>query len=78
MADYTQKPLYTISCGGLGTDVTTVKERLSKALYLATLWNEVVLLDEADVFLEERSTHDLQRNGLASSKSTHIWTVCSI
>lgn len=30
----------------------------------------VVLLDEADVFLEERSLSDLQRNGLVSGLYT--------
>jgi len=28
----------------------------------------VVLLDEAEVFLQERSLHDLQRNALVSGK----------
>ena len=32
----------------------------------ATSWNAVLLIDEADVFLEERTNHDLQRNGLVS------------
>ena len=74
MADYTRKPLYTITCGDLGADPTTVEERLSNALNLATLWNAVVLLDEADVFLEQRSARDVERNGLVSSKSRHILT----
>ena len=29
-------------------------------------WNAVLLLDECDVFLEARSTHDLERNKLVS------------
>ena len=29
-------------------------------------WEAVLLLDEADVFLEARSTHDLERNKLVS------------
>lgn len=31
-----------------------------------TKWKAVLLLDEADVFLEARSTHDLERNKLVS------------
>jgi hypothetical protein len=45
-----------------------VETRLSHALALATSWNAVVLIDEADVFLEERKLHDLKRNGLISGK----------
>jgi hypothetical protein len=68
VADGTRRPLYTISSGDLGTDTTLVEARLSEALALATSWNAVVLIDEADVFLEERKLHDLKRNGLVSGK----------
>jgi hypothetical protein len=68
VADGTRRPLYTISSGDLGTDANLVETRLSYALALATSWNAVVLIDEADVFLEERKLHDLKRNGLISGK----------
>ena len=32
----------------------------------ADKWNAVLLLDEADVFLEQRSLHDVHRNALVS------------
>ncbi len=35
---------------------------------LATAWNAIILIDEADIFLEQRSLNDIQRNGLVSSK----------
>jgi len=66
IADGTKRPLYTISSGDLGTDTIQVEARLSRALALATSWNAVVLIDEADVFLEQRRNHDLKRNGLIS------------
>lgn len=37
-----------------------------EALQLAAHWNAIVLIDEADVFLEQRSSHDLTRNGLVA------------
>ena len=58
-----------MGCGELGTEADSVKERLSQALHLANTWNAVLLLDEADVFLEQRSTHDLVRNSIVSGKS---------
>ncbi|KAH7416737.1 P-loop containing nucleoside triphosphate hydrolase protein [Cadophora sp. MPI-SDFR-AT-0126] len=66
IADHTQRPLYTVSSGDLGISATVVEEKLSSALDLASRWNAIVLIDEADIFLEERSAHDLKRNGLVS------------
>ena len=70
VADYTQRPLYTISSGDLGISANVVEEKLSSALDLATSWNAIVLIDEADIFLEERSAYDLKRNGLVSGKKS--------
>lgn len=36
-------------------------------LEMSTKWNAVLLLDEADVFLEARSSNDLERNKLVSN-----------
>jgi hypothetical protein len=66
VADGTRRPLYTISSGDLGIDTSQVEERLSDALALAARWNAVVLIDEADVFLEERKDNSLKRNGLVA------------
>jgi DNA polymerase III delta prime subunit len=68
VADYTQRPLYTVSSGDLGVDAAAVERTLLDALDLAAAWNAIVLIDEADVFLEQRSNHDLQRNGLVSGR----------
>ena len=68
VADYTKKPLYTVSCGDLGVDAPAAEPALTDILDLATHWKAVLLIDEADIFLEQRSPSDLQRNGLVSSK----------
>lgn len=68
VADYTTKPLYTVSCGDLGVDAPAAERALTDILDLATHWNAVLLIDEADIFLKQRSPSDLQRNGLVSSK----------
>jgi hypothetical protein len=52
-----------------------MENNLSMALQLAETWKAIVLIDEADVFLEQRSAHDLKRNGLVSSKSYFLCTV---
>jgi len=55
-----------VGAGELGTDSRTLETQLSRILDIAHVWGAVLLLDEADVFLERRSVHDLQRNALVS------------
>jgi SpoVK/Ycf46/Vps4 family AAA+-type ATPase len=43
-----------------------VEHYLESALHLGKIWDCVVLLDEADVFLQERTLADLQRNALVT------------
>jgi chromatin segregation and condensation protein Rec8/ScpA/Scc1 (kleisin family) len=59
-------PLYMMSAGDLGCDPAHVEDSLSNILEMNTKWQSVLLLDEADVFLESRSAHDLERNKLVS------------
>lgn len=66
VADFCQRPLYTVSSGDLGVSPSSVEQGLGDALHLATIWNAIVLIDESDVFLEQRTANDLQRNGLVS------------
>jgi hypothetical protein len=58
-----------VTCGELGLNTSDVEENLSDALRLATTWYAIVLIDEADIFLEAGSPNDLARNGLVSSQS---------
>jgi hypothetical protein len=66
VADFTSRPLYVISSGELGTTAAAVEQQLSYIFRLAAIWDAIVLIDEADVFLEQRSPHDLQRNALVA------------
>ncbi|KAK0660029.1 ATP-dependent zinc metalloprotease FtsH 2 [Lasiodiplodia hormozganensis] len=66
VAEVMKVPLYVMSAGDLGTKPSEVESALSNILEMNTKWNSILLLDEADVFLEARSTHDLERNKLVS------------
>lgn len=66
VAETMKVPLYMLSAGDLGTKPSDVESSLSNILEMNTKWNAVLLLDEADVFLEARGTHDLERNKLVS------------
>ena len=66
VAEIAEKPLYRMTCGDLGTKAEDVEKYLESVFHLGKLWGCVVLLDEADVFLEQRSLENLQRNALVS------------
>ena len=55
-----------VSAGELGTDPRTLEAELQKILDIAHAWGAVLLLDEADVFLEKRTIQDIHRNALVS------------
>ncbi|KAL9037100.1 MAG: hypothetical protein Q9214_005846 [Letrouitia sp. 1 TL-2023] len=66
IADYTQRPLFPITCGDIGETATAVEANLGKNFQLAHKWGCVLLLDEADVFMAKRTGSDIQRNSLVS------------
>ncbi|KAH7200987.1 hypothetical protein BKA60DRAFT_528147 [Fusarium oxysporum] len=66
VAEVARKPLYRVTCGDIGTKAEDVEQYLNVVLHLGKTWGCVVLLDEADVFLEQRSLFNLERNALVS------------
>lgn len=54
MTEKARVPLYPMSAGMLGVNPSTVETALTHALELCQLWNAMLLLDEADIFLGER------------------------
>jgi hypothetical protein len=55
-----------ISAGEMPADAARLEIQLSSIFEAAVHWGALLLLDEADVFLERRSPNDLIRNGLVS------------
>ncbi|KKY25405.1 putative aaa family atpase [Diplodia seriata] len=66
VAEIAKKPLYRVTCGDIGTEPREVEKYLQQVFHLGKIWDCVVLLDEADVFLEQRTLSDLSRNALVS------------
>lgn len=54
--------------GDLGLVAEEVEAKLARIFHLAEQWDCVLLLDEADVFLAERTKTDLQHNSLVSGE----------
>lgn len=61
-----------MSAGELGHSAGEVESRLHKVLELSTKWGAILLIDECDVFLEKRTTADLERNKLVSGKMSFL------
>jgi AAA+ superfamily predicted ATPase len=66
VAEIAKKPLYSVTCGDIGTEPEDVEKYLASVFHLGKIWDCVVLLDEAEVFLEQRTLQDLKRNALVS------------
>ncbi|KAI1347023.1 hypothetical protein F5Y01DRAFT_330216 [Xylaria sp. FL0043] len=62
------KPLFPITCGDLGTTPEVVEERLQETFRLANLWDCILLMDEAEIFLSQRQKNDdsISRNAMVS------------
>jgi hypothetical protein len=61
----------SITAADLGDEPVELEKNLLQFFRNATSWDAVVLLDEADVYLERRSINDLRRNSIVSSKITY-------
>jgi len=64
IAEYLHLPLYAVSVGELGTSTKDLEAKLQEILEVASIWNAVILIDEADIFLERRSDNDIIRNAM--------------
>ncbi|KAK8140099.1 hypothetical protein PG984_000165 [Apiospora sp. TS-2023a] len=66
VADSFRRPLFQITSGDLGTTAEEVEEALEENFNLASRWGSILLIDEADVFLGERTREDFVRNSLVA------------
>lgn len=64
-AELIARPLYTIRSGSLGADAESIADNLNEIFQRAQRWNCVLLLDEADVFVAQR-TNDVQQNAIVA------------
>jgi SpoVK/Ycf46/Vps4 family AAA+-type ATPase len=68
IAELLKRPLYKVDCGELTAHgLFQVEQKLSELLELASQWNAVVLIDEADIFLEKRSSNNIDRNAVVGT-----------
>ncbi|KAF5698702.1 P-loop containing protein [Fusarium mundagurra] len=66
-AEHCKRPLLKIDARDLCHDHDSTESALKRVLRLAERWNAVALLDEADIFLEQRSRHYQMGNSLVTA-----------
>jgi hypothetical protein len=59
-----------IDAGTLGSTASDLEESLHAVFRMADKWGAITLLDEADVFLEQRGHSDMERNRLIAGENT--------
>ncbi|KAF5724131.1 P-loop containing protein [Fusarium mundagurra] len=61
-----KRPLYRIDSSDLGMDTSKLEGNLKTALDRCARWDAILLLDEADVFLEKRTSSNLTQNEMTT------------
>jgi SpoVK/Ycf46/Vps4 family AAA+-type ATPase len=67
VAESVHRPLLSITCADIGIDPQSVELTLIKWFKVAKRWGAILLLDEADIYMEYRQIHDLNRNNMVAS-----------
>ncbi|KAJ3576726.1 hypothetical protein NPX13_g3611 [Xylaria arbuscula] len=66
IAAFTKRPLMVLTPSDIGTNPASIEINLTRNFKTAKSWDAVLLIDEADVFMERRSTADIFRNSLVA------------
>ena len=65
-AEATERPLLSVQAAQLGTSPDDIELKLQQVLRRGSRWNAVVLLDEADVYINERGG-DIKQNAVVAA-----------
>lgn len=61
-----------LTSADIGTNPAIVEASLTDKFKTARRWGAVLLIDEADVFMERRGTADLERNSLVAGSPLYF------
>jgi SpoVK/Ycf46/Vps4 family AAA+-type ATPase len=61
-----------LTSSDIGVEPNEIENNLTRHFKRAKRWGAVLLIDEADVFMERRSVADLTRNSLVAGMCTLI------
>jgi AAA+ superfamily predicted ATPase len=72
IANFLKRPLMVLTTTDIGTRPEDVEENLTRNFKVARNWNAVLLIDEADVFVANRTIEDLHRSSLVASMPNNL------
>jgi ATPase family associated with various cellular activities (AAA) len=64
IAEVQHRPLFSIKISDLGTEPALVERRLELYFSVAEMWDSIILIDEADIFLQTRSEYNIVSNAM--------------
>jgi SpoVK/Ycf46/Vps4 family AAA+-type ATPase len=67
VAQEINSPLISLTSADIGTDLDKLEQNLEHWFRLGKRWGAVLLIDEADIYLEQRAVNDLARNMLVAA-----------
>lgn len=74
VAEYTARPLLTITAADLGDEPGTMERTLQRFFRDAGRWDAILLLDEADVYVAKRTRDNHKTNVIVSGElQPHDW-----
>lgn len=66
IADFTGRPLLSLTCSDIGVNPEEIEDNLRKWFKMAESWGAIMLIDEADIYMEQRQVQDIERNHLVA------------
>lgn len=66
-SEFLERPLYNVNVGDLGTNPEVMEGIMERIIEYCERWGAIILIDEADIFLEEREFSNIIRNALVST-----------
>ena len=66
IAELTERPLLSLTCTDIGVRPEMVESNLVRWFKAAESWGAIILIDEADIYMEERRVQDIERNHLVA------------
>ena len=66
IADYVKRPLLSLTCSDIGVKPDEIERNLMRWFKIAESWGAIMLVDEADIYLEQRQVTDVSRNHLVA------------
>ncbi|KAG7290976.1 hypothetical protein NEMBOFW57_000983 [Staphylotrichum longicolle] len=66
IADFTERPLLSLTCSDIGVKPENIEANLLSWFKAAENWGAIMLIDEADIYMEQRQVQDIERNHLVA------------